>query len=104
MIEWEDGFTYVHILNVKRAQEETILDIKEVTKRKKECIREILRYLTTPDLKADICGPFLVPPYKQTDFIPQGNPASHKTSAICHQSEPHIRNIYQIELDYKLDG
>lgn len=41
-----------------------------------------MEYLTTPDFKEDIWGCLEVPPYRQTDFTPQGFPASHRTSEI----------------------
>lgn len=46
---------------------------------------EMCRFLTTPDFREEICGPLEVPPYKQTVSSPQGDPASHKTSAIYSQ-------------------
>lgn len=51
------------------------------------------KYLTTPDFKAEICGPLEVPPYKQTDFMPHGDPASLKTSAICHENKVQWANV-----------
>lgn len=55
------------------------LDLRHAEK--KICNHECL---TTPDFRAEICGPLEVPPYKQTDLMPHGVPASQRTSAICH--------------------
>ena len=60
--------------------------------------------LTTPDFRAEICGPLEVPPYRQTDLMPHGVPASQRTSAICHRKNNSTLKACLIFIEIRLEA